>query len=244
MKFECAFELKAETLPIDYRCCILSFIKKCLSTANEGKYFDDYYGPAKDKPFCFSVVFGNPTFTKDSITVHEKRMKLIISTADTRTGFILFSAVAAYKGKQFNLPCENSMRLMRIRQLNEQTVTGNSILIKMLEPLCIRSHNRDNNRDWYYSCKQKDDFEREASNVIKNQLLQAGFSEDTSIVKISPINAKTIVVKHYSINIECSIGEFMLHGDRKALDYLLKSGMGSRKSSGFGVAQLIAVVDE
>lgn len=244
MKIECRFTLKTEILPIDYRRCIMSYIKKCLSIADEGKYFADYYGPAKDKPFCFSVVFGNPTFTKDSITVHEKRMKLIISTADTRTGFILFASILAYQGKTFNLPCNNGMKLLQIRQLNEQTVTGNTILIKMLEPLCIRCHNRDNNRDWYYSCKQKDDFEREASNVIKNQLLQAGFSGETSIVKISPINAKTIVVKYYSINIECSIGEFMLQGDRKALDYLLKSGMGSRKSSGFGVAQLMAVVDE
>lgn len=244
MKFECAFELKSETLPIDYRRCILSFIKKCLSTANEGRYFDDYYGPSKDKPFCFSVVFGNPTFTKDYITVNEKRLRLIISTADTKTGFILFSAVAAYKGRQFNLPCENSMRLIRIRQLNEHLVTGNAILVKMLEPLCIRSHNRDNNRDWYYSCKQGVDFEREAAVVIKNQLIQAGFSEDISAVRVSPINARTIVVKHYSANIECSVGEFMLQGDRTVLDYLLKSGMGSRKSSGFGVAQLIAVVDE
>lgn len=244
MKFECVFELKTETLPIDYRRCILSFIKKCLSTANEGKYFDDYYGPSKDKPFCFSVVFGNPVFTKDIITVNDKKLRLIISTADTRTGFIIFSAVVAYKDKTFNLPYDNGMKLMQIRQLNEQTVNGNSALIKMLEPLCIRSHNRDNNKDWYYSCKQNDVFEKEASNVIKNQLIQAGFSDEMSNVKISPIKAKTIVVKHYSINIECSVGEFMLQGDKKALDYLLKSGIGSRKSSGFGVAKLLAVVDE
>lgn len=244
MKFECEFELETETLPIDYRRCILSFIKKCLTTANEGKYFDNYYGQSKEKPFCFSVVFGNPVFTKDDITVHDKKMRLIISTADIRTGFIMFSAVVAYKGKTFNLPCDNGMKLIQIRQLNEQVVTGNSVLIKMLEPLCIRSHNRDTNKDWYYSCKQKESFEQEASNVIKNQLVQAGFSEEMSNVKISPINAKTIVVKHYSINIECSIGEFMLQGHRKSLDYLLKSGIGSRKSSGFGVAKLLAVVDE
>ena len=57
MKIECRFTLKTEILPIDYRRCIMSYIKKCLSIADEGKYFADYYGPAKDKPFCFSVVF-------------------------------------------------------------------------------------------------------------------------------------------------------------------------------------------
>ena len=132
------------------------------------------------------------------------------------------------------------MTLTRIAQLKEDVIRGNKLLVKMSEPLCIRSHNPETNRDWYYSCKARDQFMSECQRVISYELQRAGFSESLSQVSMTPINARSIVVKHYGINIECSIGDFELTGNSAALDYLLKAGIGSRRSSGFGVAKIIA----
>lgn len=239
MKFLADFELAEEILPMDWRRCILSYLKLCLSKANEGKYFDEYYGPAKEKPFCFSVVFDHPVFLKDTIEVRGKRMRLVISTADSRTGFILFSAVIAQKSNIFLLPMGNSMHMTRTVQLKDSQVHSDKILVKMLEPLCIRKHDRETNRDWYYSQKQEG-FEEESRKVIRNQLLSAGFSENLCGVRLTPVNARTVIVRFYDVNIESSLGDFMLEGDKAVLNYLLQSGLGSRRSSGFGVAQLLA----
>ena len=110
----------------------------------------------------------------------------------------------------------------------------------MSEPLCIRSHNPETNKDWYYSCKAGDQFMTECQRVISYELQRAGFSESLSQVSMTPINARSIVVKHYGINIECSVGDFELTGNSAVLDYLLKAGIGSRRSSGFGIAKIIA----
>lgn len=240
MKFQLSFNLKSCVLPIDYRRCILSFIKHCLSNANGGKYFADFYGPAKEKAFCFSTIFDQPNYTSDHIEVTSPKMSIVFSSPDTRTGFILYSAFAAQKGKSYPLPMENRMTLTRITQLKEDVVRGNKLLVKMSEPLCIRSHNPETNKDWYYSCKAGDQFMSECQRVISYELQRAGFSESLSQVSMTPINARSIVVKHYGINIECSIGDFELTGNSAALDYLLKAGIGSRRSSGFGVAKIIA----
>lgn len=240
MKFVSEFALEKEELPIDYRRCILSYLKHCLTQANGGKYFDDYYVPGKEKPFCFSVVFSTPKFSKDMVQVMSKKMKLVISSADVKTAFILFSALAAQKGKTYSLPLGNSMRMVSIRQVKEQEVHSSRILVKMMEPLCIRNHNKETNKDWYYSCKDQEAFERESTRVIKTQLMLAGYSEEQSNVKLVPIDPKMVIIKHYSINIECTIGTFIMEGNPEVLNYLLKNGIGSRKSSGFGVAQLMA----
>ena len=240
MKFVSEFALEKEELPIDYRRCILSYLKHCLTQANGGKYFDDYYVPGKEKPFCFLVVFSTPKFSKDMVQVMSKKMKLVISSADVKTAFILFSAIAAQKGKTYSLPLGNSMRMVSIRQVKEQEVHSSRILVKMMEPLCIRNHNKETDEDWYYSCKDQEAFERESTRVIKTQLMLAGYSEEQSNVKLAPIDPKMVIIKHYSINIECTIGTFIMEGNPEVLNYLLKNGIGSRKSSGFGVAQLMA----
>lgn len=239
MKFIVEFDLEKEKIPIDYRSCFLSVFKTCLSKANNGRYYNDYYTPSKEKPYTWSVVFEKPKFLKDAVYIDGRHIKLMISTSDTKSGFILFSAFSAYCRKKFPLPMDNSMRMTRIAQLKEQNVSSNRILIKMLEPLCIRKHDEETNKDWYYSSKQKE-FEEEFKRVIKEQLIAAGFSESISNVNIIPINARTVIIKFYGINVESSLGDFILEGDKAVLNYLLKSGMGSRKSAGFGCFKLIA----
>ena len=82
MKFQLSFNLKSCVLPIDYRRCILSFIKHCLSNANGGKYFADFYGPAKEKAFCFSTIFDQPNYTSDHIEVTSPKMSMVFSVSE------------------------------------------------------------------------------------------------------------------------------------------------------------------
>lgn len=123
---------------------------------------------------------------------------------------------------------------------NEKTVVSDSMLVKMQSPLCLREHNNEGNKDRYISVADND-FESKARDIIVAQLLSEGFSESTvSKTAISPIDAKKTVVFHYGTYIECSLGVFAVNGDKSVLNYLLKSGIGSRKSSGFGFPQFIA----
>ena len=59
-------------------------------------------------------------------------------------------------------------------------------------------------------------------------------------IKITPIRPKKTVVKHYNQFIESSIGSFILEGNPAVLDYLYKACVGSRRSSGFGLFEVIS----
>ena len=53
------------------------------------------------------------------------------------------------------------------------------------------------------------------------------------------IDPKKIIVKFYEKKIETTSGIFKISGDKQLLKYLYDAGMGSKRSSGFGMFQII-----
>ncbi len=104
----------------------------------------------------------------------------------------------------------------------------------MLSPLCIREHNEEKNKDYYYSIQHKDFFEI-TNKKINRQLIDSGINGEVEMIYVS---GKKMVVKHYGIFIECTIGRILLKGDKKALQHLYENGIGSRKSAGFGMFEI------
>lgn len=240
MKIILQFQLKNNKLPIDYRRVILSFFKKALSEIADGKYYEKYYFKPERRNFSFAVNLPNPKFSKSEITLEENRFRITFSTSDKMTGFVFMSAFIKQKGNPLSAPLGNVFTLTNISQLGDKTASSSTALIKMLSPLCIREHNRGENKDSYYSVVS-DNFEEYANKIIQEQLINSGF--DNEMVKcfsIQPINSKKTVVFHYGNYIECSLGEFVLNGDKAIINYLLQSGIGSRKSAGFGLPILVA----
>jgi CRISPR-associated endoribonuclease Cas6 len=218
----------------------LSFFKKALSEIADGKYYEKYYFKPERRNFSFAVNLPNPKFSKSEITLEENRFRITFSTSDKMTGFVFMSAFIKQKGNPLSAPLGNVFTLTNISQIGDKTTSSNTALVKMLSPLCIREHNRGENKDSYYSVAS-DNFEEKANEIIKEQLVNSGFDDErVKGFSIKPLNSKKTVVFHYGNYIECSLGEFVLNGDKAIINYLLQSGIGSRKSAGFGLPILIA----
>lgn len=240
MKINLQFQLKNNKLPIDYRRVILSFFKKALSEIADGKYYEKYYFKPERRNFSFAVNLPNPKFSKSEITLEENRFRITFSTSDKMTGFVFMSAFIKQKGNNFSAPLGNVFILTNISQIGDKTASSSTALVKMLSPLCIREHSRDENKNSYYSVASES-FEKKANKIIQEQLIESGFDDErVKGFSIQPINSKKTVVFHYGNYIECSLGEFVLNGDKAIINYLLQSGIGSRKSAGFGLPILVA----
>lgn len=240
MKILLNFRTSNNKITIEYRKVLLSFFKKALSEIADSKYYEKFYSSPQRRSFTFAVKLPRPTFSKQEIAIEKNEFQLVFSTGDSMTGFIFMSAFIAQKGKQFNAPLGNIFTLGSVSQIKEKTVASNSALIKMQSPLCLREHNRESNKDTYISVASNE-FAEKSQKILKEQLLSENFPEKLADeVSIVPVNAKKTVVYHYGCAIECSIGEFVINADRSIINYFLKSGIGSRKSSGFGCAELIA----
>lgn len=240
MKINLQFQLKNNKLPIDYRRVILSFFKKALSEIADGKYYEKYYFKPERRNFSFAVNLPNPKFSKSEITLGNNEFRITFSTSDKMTGFVFMSAFIKQKGNNFSAPLGNVFILTNITQIGDKTASSSTALVKMLSPLCIREHSRDENKNSYYSVASES-FEIKANKIIQEQLIESGFDDErVKGFSIKPLNSKKTVVFHYGNYIECSLGEFVLNGDKAIINYLLQSGIGSRKSAGFGLPILVA----
>lgn len=237
MRYKLFFELENEDISIQYRKSILSFFKKSLSEYDNEIYEKLYH--SKDpimKPYTFSVFFKNSEFKENRIIVNSKQMELNISIADYEIAIILYNAFNHQRNKIFHLE-HNSMTLKNIVLVQEKQINTEEIAIKFMSPLIVRQ--RENQKDYYFSVEGEKFLETLKVN-IKEQLKLTNYSmEIVDSIKLEKISGRKTVVKFYEKQMEGSIGTFKLFGDKELLNYLYRAGMGSRRSSGFGMFELI-----
>ncbi len=237
MRYRLFFELENKDISIQYRKSILSFFKKSLSEYDNEIYEKLYH--AKDpimKPYTFSVFFKDSEFKENRIIVNSKQMELNISIADYEIAVILYNAFNHQRNKIFHLE-HNSMTLKNIVLIQEKQINTEEITIKFMSPLIVRQ--RENEKDFYFSVEGEKFLETLKAN-IKEQLKLTNYSMDiVDSIKLEKVNGRKTVVKFYEKQMEGSIGTFKLFGNKELLNFLYRAGMGSRRSSGFGMFEII-----
>lgn len=234
------FQLEEYKIPLEYRKFFLHFIKDSLSDANGGKYYNQFYDGTNAKNYTFAIFFDKPQFQKDEILLQSKRVKMLFSTSEKMTGFIFYNSFLERKKKKYNLEKGNTIQLLNVRNLREQEIGTNQILVKTNAPLVVRKHIREENKDYYYSF-EKEEFLQEANQSMARQLSRAGFSEEViEGVKLQPVKCRKVIITHYGCKIETTVGTFLLEGNQAILSYFVQAGIGARKSEGFGMLELLA----
>lgn len=237
MRYKLFFELENKDISIQYRKSILSFFKKSLSEYDNEIYEKLYH--AKDpimKPYTFSVFFRESEFRENRIIVNSKQMELNISIADYEIAVILYNAFNHQRNKIFHLE-HNSMTLKNIVLIQEKQINTEEITIKFMSPLIVRQ--RENEKDYYFSVEGEKFLETLKINT-KEQLKLTNYSMDiVDSIRLEKINGRKTVVKFYEKQMEGSIGTFKLFGNKELLNFLYRAGIGSRRSSGFGMFEII-----
>lgn len=236
MRMKLYFNLENNVIDVQYRKSIISWIKHAIREYDE-KLFEQMYNGNQKKTFCFATILPDPDFQKEKIILNNNQFYIIFSAYNYSYALHLYNSFFSQKNKKFHLN-QNSMTLVSMSMIPEKTIITNSIKIKMSSPLVVRNHNRETLKDMYYSYT-RDEFENYLKINISEQLqfenLDLSMLDD---FKITPINAKKIVIPVYEKMIECSIGEFELQGKIKLLDYLYKAGIGAKKAMGFGLFEI------
>jgi len=243
MRFKIELELKNEQLPLDYRPAVISLFKHSLTVYENGKYFSTYYEVGKEKPFTFAVGIPGSKFTKEMILVTNRKIDITFSTSDIGTGIVFFNALMMQKNKSYPLKYENVMIVKNISIEKEFAITTNTIDVMFKSPLCVREHSKECNKDTYYSYEKKG-FQQAITRVLELQIANSN-TLPTSILEgfsIIPKRCKKTVVRHHSQFVEVTLGVFSLTGNIALLNYLYTNGVASRKSSGFGLIEVIRKV--
>lgn len=79
-----------------------------------------------------------------------------------------------------------------------------------------------------------------ASEVLSVQAKLAGFSDKkASGISLEPVQCKKVVVLHYGVYIDVTVGIIKMTGDPDVLQYLYSAGAGSKHSAGFGALNVL-----
>lgn len=239
MRFNVELLLDNEIISKDKNRVILSLIKHNLSSYDKDYYSELYEKIPKIKNFTFALYMGNCKFLREEIVIPEKKIILNFSTYGIRDGIMFYNAFLKNKGLKYPIK-NNSIKVNRINLNKEKTITGNEAIYRTLSPISVREHFGDNKKTWYHSLNVLKGQEVFANN-LKHQLKDE-FGEnrilDIEEVEFEVLNNKEVKVKNYGIEVLANICYLKIRGKSYILDYFYKAGIGSQRSTGFGMVDL------
>lgn len=239
MRLILELSLTKTQLSREYRRGIMSYIKNALTKYESGKFYNEFYSYTSNRNFCFAIQLSNPIIEKDTIHTKDNQIKLVISSSDKKTVFILFNALKSQQHIPFNLPNKNAIILNKIKVISGKKTIGNNAIYKIISPLCVREHNKESNKDYYYSIDNDKFVEMLSSSILRD--LPEEFKYKVKDINIMPVDCKKTVVLHYGQYIECTLGCLYIDADNSVLNYIYDNGIGSRRKAGFGLLDIMEV---
>lgn len=235
MRLLLTFQLHQEVLPIETRRLVLSYIKQALKHNNLALFDKLYNGSATMKDMVFSTYYPIKTFKKEEILLKKPMMTLRIGTSDLSYGIQLYNALQAQIKKDYTYK-HYGLCLEKIILEKERPIFHEVIRVKMQSPLLVRKN--DDEKD-VYLLPEDLGFQEQLNKILTNQLEQLCGQQESMQLRIQPIQTKKVVVRHYGQYIDGALGEFLLEGHPSLLNYLYNSGIGSRRSYGYGMFEIL-----
>lgn len=241
MRFNVEIELKEDTIPKDKNRIFLSFFKHIFKNYDE-EYFNKTYVDNfnKIKDYTWSLYIPDCKFLREDIIVPNKKIFLNYSTSNVEDGIIFYNSILNNINKPYDIK-NNSFIVKKINMVSEKVIKNSSANYKIMSPIVVREHGGDNAKTWYYDLNDEKGQEIFMENLKYQLLNKFGESRKLDIeeIEFELINNKTVKVKNYDIEVLGNICKFTLTGKSYILDYLYKSGIGSKRSSGFGMVDIL-----
>ncbi|WFA10097.1 CRISPR-associated endoribonuclease Cas6 [Tissierella sp. Yu-01] len=241
MRYSVELLLENEVLPKDKNRIILSLLKHNFKSYDK-EYYQELYEDTsnKVKPFTFSLYMGNCKFLKEEINIPDKKIILNYSTNDLRNGIIFYNSMLQNRGKAYSIK-NNSVKVNKINLLNEKTIMDDAVVFRTMSPISVREHNGDNKKTWYHTLNDENGKEIFMNNLTFQLLNEFGEERilDFREIEVIVLGNKEVKIKNYDIEVLGNICKLKIKAKPYILYYLYKAGIGSMRSSGFGMVDIV-----
>lgn len=238
MRVEIKCKLEKAEAPLVYHRKILSCFKSCLENYNR-EIKEYFYNSSSPKDITFACYFPFEKIENGKLKLKRTEFSIFLSVNSVVDAIHYYNSLigAKKKKKKFKMEENNSFMIANIINIKEKEIKNNVSYFRIMSPIIIREK-REGQSDWYHLLDEK------GIAVLKKNLqyvLKDRFSKEAiEKLEIIPIDLKKNVSKFYDIHMSGTRGVFGIKGDKELLNYFYKSGIGSRKSSGFGMLELIS----
>ncbi len=226
-------------LPINYHHILQAIIFSQISFNEEYSSFlhDEgfFQGNRRFKMFTFSELSGKYEIVEKRILFRD------MVTFEVRSPDVRFIRILQ-DGFQKNGIAYGNTRISEIRTLlKDQTIEQEEVFIKMLTPICVYSTDPFTKKTFFYRPGDSCFSNQVEQNFIRKYQAYYGVKPESGI-SLQPIEVSygdKCVTKYKNFYISGWKGIYRLSGERKYLDFLYQTGLGSKNSQGFGMFKLI-----
>ncbi len=242
-------------LPLDYRPLYLSLIKWAVHRHSPALY-QFWWGTRRVKPYTFALMIRKP-----QIAIHDQRIYTPASEATflfTTTDPELF--IAVYNGCMHLLQHPeafplNGWQITEVWVRPPQPIRTSTAIFQTLSPILIRDVNHPNRYvvpvGGIANNTQGDpSFPHAFHHAIHEQVkhLAPHLLPDTAHVHFTPIpnKARATLIQHFfkklngqPMKLPAFAGQFRLSAPPQLLNLFLQTGIGARRSQGFGMIELL-----
>lgn len=188
------------------------------------------------KPFTFSLFLPGAKFLQDKIILKNPNITLFFTTVLKEIGIFFYNSLLRTRFNPFPLPDSNSMQLQRVVLQRERKISTSEVVFKTMSPFLVRLHHPESNKDEYL-LSDDECFENQFRTITRTLFRELTGKEEE--IDIYPVKLEKIPVRHYGILVESQKGILKLAGKPEALNFLYQVGIGSRRSEGFGMLEIL-----
>lgn len=239
MRLKMVFQLKKPELDIEYRRTFLSLLKNSFQQASSEVYEKFYGSGTPMKPFTFGVFLPHPEFKDNKVYLKSTEITLNFSTYLSDLGIYFYNSLIRGKRRFVPYPLAggNEMSLGRVSLQKEKQIKSSEAVFKTLSPVLARLHHKEHNEDEYLT-KANQLFVPQVEEILRVMVEELLGRKER--VEFTPVSLSDgIPIKHYGVFVDGTTGIFKLTGHPEVLDFVYKVGIGSRRSEGFGLLELV-----
>lgn len=125
--------------------------------------------------------------------------------------------------------------------ISDETIEETEILVEMQSPICVYSTDMESKKTYFYAPEEME-FARAVSDNFNRKYTAYYGIEPMSDIELEPVRVTSkdkYVTKYKSFYISGWLGVYALRGERKYLDFLYQTGLGSKNAQGFGMFELL-----
>lgn len=228
MRFAVTYDISgAKELPLDYRGGFVRLIKTALEKSHNIDYL--HYESA---PFCFAIRFDRKPEIKDSRITIGKNIRLYASSPSLVFATSLYNGLVSIKEFQIH-----STKIVNpvASYIKEGIIHHNSIIFATLSPIVIRHYQRKDR----YVLPSEDGFAQSMFNaLLEHWKLYNNSDLNSADVGVDILKFKKVLMTHYGGLVLGFTGVLQMRAVPNVLKFFYQSGIGYRRSNGFGFVEL------
>jgi CRISPR-associated endoribonuclease Cas6 len=238
MRIKADFELDTNWLIKDYRRIFVSLIKSIFTTFDP-LLINQLYGTEQskrkvNKPFTFSVYFPDFKKIESDKVICGNKVNLIFSSNNELLVTAFYNGLKSQTKRMIGINDPIGFTLKYVSLLPNPFIKEKKVLFRSLSPILVSKENTDR-----YIDPTNPEFDHYFKMSIMNQA--ATFNVPCRIEEIAYEikSMKKLPLTHYHQTMTSWLGEFVLEAPIEVLQLVYDTGIGVRRSQGFGMLEVI-----